>query len=192
MSSSPSSNIEVALTYGMSLVGQARYKWWHPDMRMIGDVGPFWAYDAPVPDVVEIATCTGLLNLMRRKVGLRVPGVQERSAYAGGTYEWFTYLDSRDLLLPFDTTRRYPKGTLLLSPYVDEANQGHVAVLISEGASSVLDEKLLHSYSEELYDPNQRGIVMPGICMKDSVADSHFWKPEGYYTHACLPENWLI
>ena len=176
--------VDTALSYALSLVG-APYKWWHPGDEMIGDHGPFWAFNGEAPPAATVkssaVTCTGLINLMRRHVGKRVPGVAEKSPYAGGTYEWFNYLKENGRLEPYNPTAHYPKGTLLLSPWVDPQNQGHVAVLMS-------DTTLLHSYSEELYTPEARQFVSPGVTL-EPIERSHSWKADGYYTHVCL--QWL-
>jgi len=194
-SESNSENVTIALNYALNIIG-SKYKWWHPGQEMIGDHGPFWAFNGPAPDAEtvknSVTVCTGVINLMRRKVGLTVPGVKENhTESAGGTYDWFQYLNSRGRLVPFDINQKYPKGTLLLSEWVDDSNQGHVAVIASEGASNVLYEKLLHSYSDEAYDANNFATISPGISLNPSVGWSHFWSAKGYYTHACLPENWL-
>lgn len=194
-SENKSENVTTALAYAQSTIG-SKYKWWHSGQSMIGDHGPFWAVNAPPPDAEtvkeSVTVCTGVINLMRRKVGLSVPGVKENHTdSAGGTYDWFEYLKEEGRLVPFDINNKYPKGTLLLAPWVDDENQGHVAVIATEGASNVLYEKLLHSYSDEAYTANNFEKVLPGISLNDSVGWSHFWSPTGYYTHACLPENWL-
>ena len=188
-SESKSENVTIALNYALSTIG-SKYKWWHPGQEMIGDHGPFWAFNGPAPDADtvkgSVTVCTGVINLMRRKVGLTVPGVKENHLEsAGGTYEWFQYLNSLGRLFPFDINQKYPKGTLLLSEWVDDANQGHVAVLASEGATNVLYEKLLHSYSDDAYDAKNFEMISPGTSLNPSVGWSHFWFPTGYYITDC-------
>ena len=94
---------------------------------------------------------------------------------AGGTYIWHSYLESIGALEPFDPTKSYPKGTLLLRRYEDVDAQGHVALVYSDPASptdTVLDQQLFHSYPDA------------GIAIDKHVKTSHDWHPAGYYEFA--------
>lgn len=188
-------DIDDALQYGLSLIG-TKYKYWHLNDVILNVGAPFWAENKSVPSIEEVknqsCTCTGLINLMRRKVGSSVPGVLEKNQYAGGTYVWFEYLNKKDVLESFDINKKYPKGTLLIRQYFDEADQGHVAVIVTEGQTNVLYEELLHCYSDSPFDENDFNKVEPGVSITPNVGISHFTIPGGYYTHICLPEKWLF
>jgi hypothetical protein len=64
------------------------------------------------------------INLVCREFCVEIPGVAERSPYAGGTYEWCKYLNSKGAL------SRFVEGEiLLLRRYFSESDQGHIAIL---------------------------------------------------------------
>lgn len=195
-----SSKTDIVLNYANSLIG-TKYKWWKVADNTLGNKGPFWASDEPLPTVCKIrscsCSCTGLINLMRRKLGLSVPGVLLGHKYAGGISQWFLYLGDKSLnngngkLETFDINVKYPIGTLLIRNYRDENDQGHVAVIFSEGKTNVLYEKIIHSYSDSPFSSEDK-LVEPGIAVT-LLGTSHFYTadPKGYYTHACLPDDWL-
>jgi cell wall-associated NlpC family hydrolase len=160
--------------YIEALVG-TKYVWWH-DGDDISGATPFYAKNnkaVPIEIVKHEGTnCAGFLNLICRFMGLKIPGVAENIPMAGGTYIWFSYLAELGLLTPFDSAKTYPFGTIVLRNYVDPEDQGHVALIISNG-------KLAHSGSED------------GIHVDESVQISHNWIPGGYYTHVCLPSAFM-
>ena len=188
-------NVNKAINYVKKLIGTP-YKYWHPEDEMIVDNGPFWAYDSKAPNIKEVMSsscaCTGLLNLMRRKLNLSVPGVAQNHKYAGGTYEWYRYLKNKGCSVNFDINVKYPKGTLVLRKYRSPEDQGHVAVIITELKSNVLYEKIIQSYSNDFYSETDFSKSGPGITITESLGLSHFVIPEGYYSYACLPINWLF
>jgi hypothetical protein len=144
------------------------YSGWNPDVSCYGDHGPFWSFNGPAPsfDRVkrELLNCVGLINIIRRDFGLEIPGAAEQTYYAGGTYEWYTYLDRKRKLKPFDPTKQYPKGTLLLRCFRDQDDDGHLAILRDK-------QKVVHSI-------RAGGVTHGGI-----------W-PD-YYEFVCAPEDWL-
>lgn len=163
--------VELALSYASKLVGKP-YGAWTLDLNMIDQDEPFFAFDtdAPDPDKVSSASCAGLVNLMRRCLHLNVPGT---GPYKGGTYQWFLTLISKGLLSSIDIDLSYPTGTLLLRNYKDVEDQGHVAV-IYEAEETLKKSKIIHS------------------CYKGIRIDSYFDEYENYFSHICLPENWLF
>lgn len=182
-----------ALSFARSLVGTP-YRWWNGgDLR--GDHGPFWSQNGAPPKCSVIRSqscgCAGLINLIRRRVALPIPGL-ERAQYpfAGGTASWSYYLKKKEVLLPFNHLAQYPKGTLLIRPYRNAIDQGHLAVVYSEHSQGILFAQLIHSYA---LDPHPRPdrIVAGGVLLDKAVGSSHFWSPRGYFTHVCLPEDWL-
>lgn len=185
--------VNTALSFARSLIGTP-YRWWNGgDLR--GDHGPFWSYNGAPPQrsviLSQWCACAGLINLIRRRVGLSIAGLdREDYPYAGGTASWSFYFKKQGVLMPFDHLARYPKGTLLLRPYRSAIDQGHLAVVNSEHSSGILFAQLIHAYA---LDPKPRPgkIVAGGILLDKAVGSSHFWSPRGYYSHVCLPENWL-
>lgn len=90
----------------------------------------------------------------------------------------------------FDVNKKYPPGTLLLRNYKNVDEQGHLAVIVDANKKGVLFSKLLHCYFN-VFVPEKDGKRVPGVVLDGAVGQSHFWRPEGLYTHACLPKNWL-
>ena len=198
MASKLNDNVETALKYGKSLVGTP-YLWWFAnekgDDSTLHGGAPTYASNDPVPTLKHIrengCSCTGLINLIRRKLRLPVPGIERNFKYSGGTWIWFHQLKKEKKLEPFDITQKYPKGTLLLRNYTNPNDQGHVAVVFSDNGDNILYEKLLHSYVNDP-SPVPHAKVSPGVSIDKSIGKSHFWIDAGYYTHVCLPHNWLI
>ena len=185
--------VDEVISFSRSLVGTP-YQWWAGgDLR--GDHAPYWAFNGKVPDRLTIKSqgcaCAGLVNLIRRRIGLPIFGLERpRYMYAGGTACWFRSLKSAGALQRFDPTVCYPKGTLLLRPYKNELDQGHVAVVYSDNSAGILYAKLIHAYPlNRIPKPGKR--VEGGIRIDPAVGSSHFWHPRGYYSHVCLPKNWL-
>jgi hypothetical protein len=97
-------------------------------------------------------------------MGIKIPGVEENSYYAGGTYEWFVYLDAKKKLRTFVEGTDYPIGSVLLRRYRSEEDQGHVALVFGPG-------KVIHSYPEK------------GVCIDRIYAN--------YYEFVALPADWI-
>ncbi len=157
-------------TYLESLQG-APYVWWREGTPVFSLGPPFYATNPsppPAEDVLRCGTnCAGLANLARLAVGL--PPL-------GGTPHW------QEALLPhwkvFDPIAPYPAFSLVYRPYVSEEDQGHIAILWSEGGPA-WNQKLLHSYAEK------------GVALDEKLGTSHSWTPSGYYKFVCLPQHWL-
>jgi hypothetical protein len=188
-------NVNDSLDFITQLIG-TKYLFWHPGNKLIKDDGPFWSYNGPVPDISTIKNnsccCVGVINLMRRKLGLTVPYVKEGyEDYAGGTAAWFKYLKVNNRIEELDITKKYPIGTMFLRNYVSPSDQGHVAILISNDRGNLLDEIILHSYSYDTFDDSKFNKSFPGITTT-LFRHSHYCMDDvGYYTHICLPDNWL-
>ncbi len=195
--------IDNSLFYALSLVN-IPYRWYKAGEKISGE-DKFYAKNDIAPSSKEIwekdlsIVCTGLINLMRRYNGLNIPGLdgilgEEGLEYPGTTGIWFEYLQSKELLEPINTSKKYPRGTLLLRNFRDiENDQGHVAVLLTNLSDSIMDENIIHSYSNYGYEESiMKNIVDVGITGISSFRYSHSFDESGYYTHICLPENWLI
>jgi len=164
------------IPYAFSLLG-VHYNCW--DNRPIprDDSTPFYAVNAPAPSraVCEAQgiSSTGFINLICRRFGIPVPGVDDPTElYPGGTGAWHKFLDPH--LEPYNSNTVYPDGTLLFRPYTDFEDQGHIAL--------VVDGKTLHSYAY-VFEPHAPGRVDPG------VSHTPVWRD--YYTYAAPPHAWL-
>lgn len=159
--------VDILLSKAKEYIG-IPYKPWNPNLSLYGDHGPFWSFNGPEPSFdrvkKELLNCVGFINVLRRHLNLEIPGATEQTYYAGGTYEWFVYLDSRGKLRPYREGKEYPRGTLLIRRFRDQNDDGHVAIVIGKN-------RVIHS------------IRSLGVC------EGPLW--EGYYEYACLPHDWL-
>jgi len=156
---------------------------------------PYWAANGIVPSIAEIkkggVNCVGLINLMRRAIGLKVSVLNPNDKTRfGDTGEWFSYLKKEKRLKEFNISKSYPVGTLLLRNY-NPIDYGHVAVIYEENKKGVLFSKLIHSVG--WCDGSGKKVVK----IDDSVGRSYFCQyngknNKGHYTHICLPEDWLL
>ena len=144
------------------------YRCWDPTVSCYGDSGPFWAFEGAAPPLArvkkEYLNCAGLLNVICRHMGIKIPGTDDESYYAGGTYEWFVYLDRKKKLRPFVEGHEYPVGSLLLRRYKSEEDQGHLALVFGHG-------KHIHSWPEV------------GVCITQIE--------KNYYEFVALPADWI-
>lgn len=143
------------------------YRWWDPNVSCYGDCGPFWAFQGPAPTLARVQkehlNCAGLLNVICRHLGVKIPGTDEQSYYAGGTYDWYVFLDRNKKLRPFVASTEYPVGSLLFRRYKTEQDQGHIAFVFGTG-------KVIHSWPEK------------GVCIDQIFED--------YYEYVSLPSEW--
>jgi len=171
------------------------YRWWDFDKDRKED--PMYAVETfSEVNLKKIkkdgVNCAGFINLVRLYNGLSVPGVKEKHKYAGGTRWWFNYLKKNNWLEPFIFTKKYPVGTLLIRDYKGLNDQGHVAIIYTDDAEYPWENLIVHSNPEEPYPkvfPKEP--VKYGISTK-MLATSHYSHEYPYYTHAVLPEFWLI
>lgn len=171
------------------------YRWWDTDNDK--KIDPMYAfnsfYEIDLDKVQKNGlNCAGVINLVRLKLGLKVPGVDEKNKFAGGTSNWFRYLKKNDWLEPFDITKRYPKGTLLIRNYTNKYQQGHVAVIVSDDKDiHPWENYLIHSIPEERPKILPKGPVSFGM-KKMLIVQSYYFSENQHYTHAILPKYWLI
>lgn len=171
-------------SYIESLVN-TKYQWWMEGPT--GNGAPFYAENGPPPRLDQIRAnglnCAGFINLLRRYQGLEVPGVKKELWNAGGTYVWFRYLDKRNLLKPFEISKAYPPGTLLIRDYVSVFDQGHLAITMG-------NNRIAHCYPD---DPNPvaETLVEPGVLIEPLNLSTN-WGFHGYYTHTVDPEDWIL
>jgi len=146
------------------------------------DGPPFWIDNSKPPSINYIqkkgTSCTGLINLIRRYMGLKIPG--ERDFFGcciGGTYEWFDYLKKKKRLEKIITNKVYPKGTLLIQNY-NPKDQGHVAFTINSSKKGLINTKIIHNIHN-----HKKEVTIEEF--KDYSLNKRF-------THICLPQNWLL
>lgn len=146
------------------------YKWWDPSVSCVGDHGPFWAFNGPLPSRETIEkgemNCAGFLNLVCRGLGVEIPGVVKADFYAGGTHAWYVYLQQKGVLTPYSPWAVYPQGSLLLRRFtLEKEDEGHLAIYMG---------------------PNSIVHAWPG---KGSCFDTI--QPD-YYEFVCFPEDWMV
>ena len=196
-------SISDALFFSLSFVG-VPYRW-HIDGDAISGDDKFYSKNEAAPTAKDVLAmdlcivCSGLINIMRRFMGLTVPGVdgslgEEGLRWAGTTGIWFEYLESKGRLEPINLAKKYPKGTLLLRNFANvEDDQGHVAVLLTDESECIINENIIHAYADVDYNESiEKGITNVGITGITRFSDSHNYIPTGYYTHICMPDNWLV
>jgi hypothetical protein len=193
---SANDTVHAALQYARSFLG-IPYKWHRADEPIAPD-DKFWASNEPLTITAEAIrqagksiVCTGLVNLVRRHLGLTVPGFD--TPYPGTTGAWFSYLATAERLEPITMHAHYPAGTLLLRDFDSiEADQGHVAILAEAPAGEPITAgTLLHAYADVPYDDAAEGPA--GTTGFTPFSESHAYDSEkGYYTHICRPEDWIL
>ena len=165
------------IEFAISLIG-VPYGYWSGSEIPRDDSTSFYASNDNLPSYELILSngisCTGLVNLLRRYLRLVVPGVDDpHNNFPGGTVAWYKYLEPH--LIYYDNSIIYPNGTLLLRPYKDFTDQGHIAI--------VVDNKTLHSFPF-IFDPFTEGTNAPGVSI------TAIW--EDYYIYAAPPSAWVL
>ncbi|NDC39565.1 MAG: hypothetical protein EBZ48_16255 [Proteobacteria bacterium] len=143
-----------------------------------GGRAPFWRLDrVPTPEEVlaEGCCCVGLVNVARAMEG--------KETFAGTLDIWERY---KDHMICAKEDEDPPEGALLLRPYSDMNDQGHVGIARKGGA-------LLHCYTDT--EGPAGGFSGPGIALDASWKESHAWRAEGVqkgYWKGWVPmEVWL-
>jgi hypothetical protein len=185
--------------YAKSLIG-IPYRWYKKGEVVCGD-DKFWSANLPhitankIKKKDKCIVCTGLINLIRRYLGLSIPGLDGKLGkislkFPGTTWTWFRYLKKANRLEEIDFTKKYPIGTLLISNYKNIEEQGHVAIIISNVGNNIKKQKIIHSYSNYCYKDclNMRNVGTTGIQKMDDDKILDWFK----VTHICLPENWIL
>jgi hypothetical protein len=203
--------MEFVMEYATSLIG-VPYRWYVEEIDSFTGTDKFWSENAPAPSALEITggnksiVCSGLTNLLRRKAGLSIPGLNGNikgkykelyKKYPGGTGAWFLYLYQRKRLEKLDIKQKYPKGTLLLAKFKDnETDQGHVAIVYDNiaDAKNINDQLIIHASPDILYEDKDKYTNHGNVKVEEFNISNNKWKGKQklYYTHVCLPENWLL
>jgi hypothetical protein len=207
-------NVARVIDYSTTLVGLP-FRWYDPEIDTFDGTGKFWCENSLPPSAEEIVekdksiACTGFVNLLRRRAGLSIPGLDGNikgkykeyyKNYPGGTGAWWLYLFQRKRLEKLDMKKRYPKGTLLLARYKDDENdQGHGAVVYEDADESqtINDQLIVHSNPDFdiLYTDRDKHKNHGSVKVEKFSISNNYYKYKGkksYYTYVCLPENWLL
>lgn len=161
-----------------------KYAFWIPNDSMIGNFGPCWVSNESFPDMEKIKSegvnCSGLINLVRRKIGLTIPYLNENYKYAGGTRAYVNYFKNN--IEKFNRDKNY-KFSLLIQDYSNPIEQGHLGI--------ISDNIIYHSRTDNDFDFNLKGCLLsPGV-QKTIMADIDydFLSSRDFYT--CDMEIWL-
>jgi hypothetical protein len=176
-------SVKSIMSYAESLAG-VKYRYYGKNTcpSKTKEDGPFWLKLGPPPSMVKIKkgkiNCSGLANLMRRKLELDIPG--KSGDFPGCSGAWFEYLQNKKRLQKIDLNKSYPYGTLLLKNY-NSQDQGHLAVVFKCSSKGLKHSKIIHAKG---WGPmNERMVVI------EKFSDDS--KHESLYTHICLPKDWI-
>jgi hypothetical protein len=189
--------IDEAIVYAKSFIG-IPYRWHRTGDKIKGD-DKFWAENGctvtceKIKEDDKCIVCTGLANLVRRKLGFSIPGLAGELGevgleFPGTTGVWFWVFKNKERLEEVDFSRKYPIGTLLLADYVSDESQGHIAIIASDKADNLKEQEILHATSDFTYveSENMRNV---GNVRIEPLSNTIEWFK---LTHVCLPENWLL
>lgn len=210
--------INDAIEYVKTLIG-IPYRWYEEGEDAFSGSDKFWAINLPAPSTTEIIqhnksiVCTGLINLMRRHNGLKIPGLdgditgkyrEFYKKYPGGTGAWFLYLYQKKRLEKIDLNKHYPNGTLLLARFKsNEDDQGHVAVVCDlecdnrKNKKPLNDQLIIHAvpcipYKDRKKFDNHGSVKIEPFHILNDKERIKKKNKKTYYTYVCLPENWLL
>jgi hypothetical protein len=204
------SKIVSAIEYAKTLIN-IPYRWYVDETDTFNGTDKFWCENSSPPSSFYIIindksiVCTGLINLLRRKCGLNIPGLNGTikgkykelyKKYPGGTGAWFLYLQQTKRLEKLIMKMKYPIGTLLLAKFKDnETDQGHVAVVYDIcDAKNIQDQLIIHASPDILYNDKDKYKNHGFVKVETFSISNNKWKSKtkSYYTHVCYPENWLL
>jgi hypothetical protein len=166
-----------------------------PPINLDKDKEPFWFINEKPPDISKVKSkglnCVGLANLVRRYIGLQIPGkvtgqkiTKNIKQWPGSTSAWFHYLKTKKRLEKINFNKVYPKGTLLLQNF-NIKDQGHVSFTINSSKKGLLESKIIHS----VYDKDKDTSKIYKNVVIHKTKDYHNYKR---FTHICLPQNWIL
>lgn len=203
------SKTSIALQYAKEIAeSDIDYKW-HNEEDDEREVAlscddKFWSGNGEPPSAAEIKAsgksivCAGLTNLMRRKVGFSIPGLNgnipgqedwdDWKKYPGGTGAWYHYLNQHGRLKVFDSTQKYPPGTLLLQQFESLQQQGHVAVVFDNKGSNILEQNIVHAIPFSNFETSGTSKDRVGATVIGLYSEYNDWFKVQF---VCLPENWL-
>lgn len=159
------------------------------------DNEPFWFQNEKPPKLTLVKkkglSCVGLANLIRRFMGLQVPGKvtgQKLTAltkkWPGSTSAWFQYLKNNKRLEKIDFNKVYPKGTLLVQNF-NSKDQGHLSITINSSKKGLLESNIIHAI-------NDKDVTTGKIYKKVTIEKLKEYYNYKRHTHVCLPQNWIL
>jgi hypothetical protein len=171
------SNVQKILELGCQLCGIPYGQWGGGNIET---GAPMWAIDKTLPKLSDISSCNcaGLINLLLRSLGKSLPSVQQHGR--GGTAAYTSYYrDELQITETFKCGTVYPAGTLLLRDYLNNKDQGHVAVIYyrSDNIARVLQSHYTNDTK-----------IYPGVCMDETLTHSH---TRNGYQYIVKPNRWL-
>lgn len=183
-----SDDVNKILKYAKSLIG-IPYTWWLEGENTCSTLHPFYINKIPTLKYLKEygINCTGLINLLRLKMGKDVKGVGK---YKGGTYQWYKYFKDNNFLKEFKYNKKYPLGTLFIRKYRNIKDQGHVAVLYKWNEKKELKDETLHAYIIHAIS-NEEYPINNGKVFVTNLGYTHFSTSYGYFDNIVLPEDWL-
>lgn len=166
-----------------------------PPKNINKDKEPFWFVNETPPDISKVkakgTNCVGLANLVRRYMGLQIPGKVDGQKltkivklWPGSTSAWYHYLKTEKRLEKIDFNKVYPKGTLLVQDF-NPKDSGHVAFTINSSKNGLLESKIIHSINDK---NKETGKIYKSVVI-EKLKDYYNYKR---FTHVCLPQNWLL
>lgn len=179
--------VKDVLKYANTLNG-IKYIWWEGNEKDRDDL--FYYDDPKTLSFIKKngVNCAGFVNLLMHNAGVKLP--PSKNKYRGGTGFWYNYFKKNNKLKPFDYTKDYDIGTLVLRKYRNVKDQGHFVVFHSKykkNPKMILYGNIIHSYWD---DDEDKGLV--GIT---NFGKSHFWGSDddvGYYEYIIEPKDWLF
>jgi len=150
-----------------------------------------------LPDINKIRaegiSSSGLINLMRLSVGLKMPNMDsyglQLEDYSKNNF-WFKYFTHNNLCDEYSSIVNYPHGTLLMSiiePY-------HMAVIYKKKESpfETMHSKILHAYIDEKHpaggEVGETILLYFDMITYNEIVDT---SNRTYFNKVVLPDNWL-
>lgn len=167
--------------YLIQLIGKP-YKFWSgQDIRRDGE--PFWV-GRTVVEAKEVSSvsCTGLLNLVCRYLGKKIPDIDNDECYfPGSTRSWLAFLCAKYGYQLYNPSAIYPRGTLLVRSYHQYNDQGHVAIIINT------NQETIHSRPNDMVI--RQGFIEPGVVIESPKFMDSF-TIGCYYEYYYVFEQW--
>jgi len=167
--------------YLIQLIGKP-YKFWSgQDIRQDGE--PFWVgYHMVEAKEVSSISCTGLLNLICRYLGKKIPDIDnDKCFFPGSTRSWFTFLHAKYGNQIYNPFTIYPIGTLLIRSYHHYNDQGHVAIIFNDNRETI------HSRPNNAII--RQGFIQPGVVIESPKIMDGF-TGSCYYEYYYLFGQW--
>ena len=168
-----------------------------PSPSIYKDEPPFWVGIESLPTYSNIyingSCCAGLINLVRRSVGLKIPGNinEKKYEFVGGTCAWFKYLSETGRLEKINHWKVYPKGTLLIQDF-NLIDQGHLAMTTTSNPRGLFNSMIIHSVNskKDTKGKQYNGVIIERF--RDYNIDTADKPLYSRFTHVCYPNNWLL